>query len=211
MGRISSNDILHAILLKIIYRFNTESGDSCATSDPDQISRIRVLFARNMRSVLGLEDWAVGDYVRLQCLEASMSAVQEQTIAELSMANRISLSESIDDKYIRECKWFLEYKDRYGSLCGSPDFMADKGAAVVTNWSSFPYENIIFDHSSPVELLLAPTPFTSSQAMFVVVAFRGKGSERKLVIKINSLHDGVISAVKAVAAESGLFSYEEAY
>jgi hypothetical protein len=127
----------------------------------------------------------------------------------LSTNNRTALAIDIGDRYIRECKWFLEYKGRYGSLCGTPDFMADKGAAVVTNWSSFPYEDIKFDASSPIELLLAPTPFTSSQAMFVVVAFRGQGSERSLVININTLHDGIISATKEVSVETELFTCHE--
>ncbi len=159
-----------------------------------------------MRGPLELGSETVGDYVRLQCLEALASEVQGKLISELSAKSRASLTTDVTKEYVNECKWFLEYKERYGSLCGSPDFMADKAAAVVTNWSSFPYENIRFDSISPLELLLAPTPFTSNQAMFVVVAFQGQGSARTLVIKINTLHDGIISATKEVAMETGLFT-----
>lgn len=199
---LSSNDIIHAILLKIIGRFN-------AAQDTQEYAKCRVLFARNMRVPFELGSETVGDYVRLQSLELSVAEVNSMSVMDLSLANRSALAESIGDRYIRECKWFLEHKDRYGSLCGMPDFMTDKLAIVITNWSSFPYERIKFDSSDPIELLLAPTPFTSSQGMFVVIAFRGRGSKRSLVIKINSLHDGVISAVKEEAVESGLFSYCE--
>ena len=64
------------------------------------------------------------------------------------------MKEELGDTYIRECKWFLEYKDRHGVLCGSPDYMADRGAAVVTNWASFPYENIIFEGANPMEIIV---------------------------------------------------------
>jgi NRPS condensation-like uncharacterized protein len=198
---LSSNDIIHAILLKIIGRFNS-------TQDTQEDVECRVLFARNMRVPFGLGSEVVGDYVRLQSLELSLSNVHSMSIMDLSLANRSALTESIGERYIRECKWFLEHQDRYGSLCGMPDFMTDKLAVVITNWSSFPYERIKFDNSDPIELLLAPVPFTSSQGMFVMIAFRRDGSKRSLVVQINSLHDGVISAVKEEAAESGLFSYE---
>ena len=162
------------------------------------------MIARNMRKPLSLSAEAVGDYVRLQCIELNEPDVKKFDLVGLSIISRDSLHEDLGDKYIRECKWFLEYKDRYGSLCGSPDFMADEGAAVITNWSSFPYENIKFDNTSPAELLLAPTKFTSSQAMFVIVSFKGQGTNRSLVITINSLHDEVLIASKAIAEETGL-------
>ena len=102
----------------------------------------------------------------------------------------------------------MEFKNWYGRFYPSLDCLNDKGVAIVTNWSSFPYENIIFDHSSPVELLVASTPFLTEVALVAYVTFRGKGSERSLVVKINTLYDGVISAVKALSAESGLFSHK---
>ena len=206
--KVSTNDILHGILLKITARFHADSTHS-TTEDKQIPPNCRVLFARNMRIPLGLGSEIVGDYARLQCLESTIMKVQNSAIAELSMASRATLADDIGDKYIRECKWFLEYKDRYGALCGNPDFMADTGAVFISNWSSFPYENILFDEISPSELLLSPTKYTSSQAMFVVIAFRGQGLERSLVITINTLHDGIISATKAISEETGLFSYEE--
>jgi hypothetical protein len=211
---ISSNDIVHAALLQIVSRFNCAKARAAAGGDgmeegipQQQEQSCRVLFARNMRGPLGLGAEIVGDYVRLQCLQVPSVAAMD--LMELSAASRASLSEDLGDQYVRECKWFLEYKDRRGpALCGSPDFMTDECAAVVTNWSSFPYQDILFDRSAPIELMLSPTPFTSSQALFVVIAWRGQGAARDLVVVVNSLHEGVIAATREYCEDSGLFIVE---
>lgn len=209
---VSSNDIVHAAILKIVSRFNSAKAHVEVGENHEIIEQpCRVLFARNMRGPLGQGAEVVGDYVRLQSLQVpSVAAAAETDLMELSAASRASLSEeNLHNQYVRECKWFLEYKDRRGpALCGSPDFMADECAAVVTNWSSFPYQDILFDQAGPTELLLAPTPFTSSQAMFVVIAWRGQGVARDLVVVVNSLHEGVISATKSFCEETGLLTLE---
>ncbi len=61
---------------------------------------------------------------------------------------------------------------------GNPnsDFLTDKHAIIVTNWSSFPYEAIAFDESAAIGLLLEKTPFTLGTGGFVRITFSGTGN-----------------------------------
>eukprot|EP01035_Chromulina_nebulosa_P036255 gene36255-48819_t len=115
---VSSNDIVHAAILKIVSRFNSAKAHAVEGKDDGGVEQpCRVLFARNMRGPLGQGAEVVGDYVRLQSLQVSSIAATD--LMELSAANRASLSEEdLGSQYVRECKWFLEYKDRRGpALC----------------------------------------------------------------------------------------------
>ena len=62
-SKISSNDIIHGILLKSLSTYQTD----------DANGDVKVYFARDMRAPLGFGREVVGDYVRLELLDAPYS------------------------------------------------------------------------------------------------------------------------------------------
>jgi hypothetical protein len=169
---LSGNDLFHAVLSIASLRFRLET-----CSDPSSLLTLaetssRVLFARNMRPLLGRPLETTGDYVRLEVLHppesSDSSQLSKQTTANLTQLqkdivfyaqhSRQHLQQTsfpyrgsetpLSVIYETECAWFLEYSQR-NPLAGNPSgaFMNDPFACVVTNWSSFPYEKIQFvDH-----------------------------------------------------------------
>jgi hypothetical protein len=194
--KLSSNDILHAVL-----------GKALATGREESDTNIRVLFARNMRGPLGLGRHVAGDYVRLESLSVPPQVVCSSSLLELAEMNRALVEQPLGDAYVSECAWFLDFRKHHA---GRPnvDFLMDQSSATVTNWSSFPYEQIQFGDSVTAELLLEDTPMMTHNGCFARVSFQGAGSDRRLIAVVNSMNQCVIDNLRAIAAETGLFSCE---
>lgn len=207
-SKISSNDVLHAILLKAIAKH------ASSTVEGDADASIRLFFARNMRSPLNLGHDIIGDYVRLQSIPSSAKKVIESTILELAQENRNSLSslsgDTLRDVYSKECQWFVQYPLHRTDNFGLPhcDFIMDQNAVVVTNWTSFPYEKITLGdhHSSPVELLLEGAPYMTGTGAMVRVSFRIVNGERQLIAVLNTRYQPIVDQIQQLATESELFS-----
>jgi hypothetical protein len=123
-SNVSSNDIIHAMLLKALAQYETES-DSSAT--------VKVYFARNMRAPLGLGREVVGDYVRLEFLDCPRPEALGESILQLAERSRAALvSKKHVEAYPRECMFFRDFND---FVDGRPNsvFLLDKYAGVATN------------------------------------------------------------------------------
>lgn len=197
----TSNDVMNAVLLKALARFVTsEEGKSA-----DEDSRVRVLFARNMRRQFDLGHEIVGDYVRLESLHGSMADVHQTSLADLALRNHSLVEhEQGKEEYPRECAWFKEFP-RYRSGRPNTDFLNDRRTCIISNWSSFPYEHIHFDVSTVEELLVEDVPMMSPCGGFVHITFRGTGKHRQLIAILSTQHKGFVDALKALGEETGLF------
>ncbi len=170
---------------------------------------MRVLYARNMRKPLGFGDDIAGDYVRLGVLKTSGVTANNSSLQSLAIANRELLLQPLDDKYTKECQWFTSIGNFHPGGRPNSDFLSDKLAAVATNWSSFPYERILFDDSEACEVLIAPPKFSTNVGLFAYVGFKGCGSDRKLTILVCSIYAPLEDVLKKIGDETGLFSISQ--
>lgn len=194
-SNVSSNDIIHAMLLKALAQYDTGSDSSEA---------VKVYFARNMRAPLGLGREVVGDYVRLEFLDVPRSEALSEFNFQLAERSRGALvSKKHVEAYPRECMFFRDFNN---FVEGRPNsvFLLDKSAGVATNWSSFPYEEIKFDDFANIELLASDTPGVCGNGCFVRVTHKGCSSDRKIIAVIDSLYQGFIDRMRAQCEESGL-------
>lgn len=194
---ISTNDLLHAILCKSVALFNSSSAstDSDAFSHSDDSSVIRVLFARNMRKYLSYGPEITGDYVHLDVLRASKQEVLSSSLSQLAVKNRQLVSTCPVERFRNNCMWYRDYALYHpDGSAPSDDYLFDKCAAVVTNWSSFPYENIAFDDSTPVTII--PPVMSTQNALFAIVFFTGKGVNRELRANIHSVYPKMLSCIQ---------------
>lgn len=100
---VSSNDIIHALLLKALAQYQTDSDASQA---------VKVYFARNMRAPLGLGREVVGDYVRLEFLDVPRSEALSESILQLAEKSRTALvSKKHVEVYPRECMFFRDFNN----------------------------------------------------------------------------------------------------
>ncbi len=128
----------------------------------------------------------------------------ERGCLQLAERSRAALDSKSVEAYPRECMFFRDFNN---FVEGRPNsvFLLDKSAAVVTNWSSFPYEEIKFDGSANKELLASDTKGVCGNGCFVRVTHRGGVSDRKIMVVIDSLYPTFIDRVRAICDESGLF------
>jgi hypothetical protein len=218
---LSTNDLLHAALLKGLARVHLQRSTAETSASDDTTNKdIQIFFARNMRHPLSLPVHINGDYVRLEKFACSAGeAANDLSLIELAQLNRSILSvdkSQVASKYAEECLWFRDFAHCIGAPGCRPTstFITDKQAGVVTNWSSFPYEQIKFgsDSHGAEELLIEDAPVMTATGCFVRVTFRHRDSEegkriRELVVVVNTLDHDFVDALKAIAEENdGLFA-----
>eukprot|EP01040_Poterioochromonas_malhamensis_P004138 gene4138-4430_t len=205
---VSSNDLIHGVLLKAMARKAQR-----LRSDDYNDEKVRLFFARNMRKPLGLvggED-IIGDYVRVQLFPSSSKFASQASVMELARENRKHLNSMSDaelrEKYSQESQWF----DQYGlHRQGFPncDFMTDVNTIVVTNWTSFPYNEVIFgdDMTSPEELILEENPLLSIAGAFVRISFRkGLHEKKELVAILFTPSTELIEEIQYLSEETQMF------
>jgi hypothetical protein len=222
---LSTNDLLHAVLMKALCRCHlqrTAANDALPTEEKESatMKEIQIFYARNMRHPLSLPAHITGDYARLEAFTCTAAqAAKELSIVELAQRNRALLCKSNDEvfeQYMKECQWFRDFAQMTGSKHRPfSTFLTDKQAGVVTNWSSFPYEQIRFgsDSFGAEELLIDDAPVMTATGCFVRVTFRhhqDKETEkrvRELVVVVNTLDQDFADSLKTIAEENdGLFS-----
>eukprot|EP00349_Pseudokeronopsis_sp_Brazil_P002142 CAMPEP_0202964912 /NCGR_PEP_ID=MMETSP1396-20130829/9036_1 /ASSEMBLY_ACC=CAM_ASM_000872 /TAXON_ID= /ORGANISM="Pseudokeronopsis sp., Strain Brazil" /LENGTH=453 /DNA_ID=CAMNT_0049687431 /DNA_START=44 /DNA_END=1405 /DNA_ORIENTATION=- len=197
----TSNDVMNAVLLKAVAQCNYgEEG-----FERDETSEARVLFARNMRRQLDLGHEIVGDYVRLESLQSSFAEISNSTILDIALKNHALVGrEDAKENFVRETAWFKEFS-RFHSGRPNSNFLNDRRAVLISNWSSFPYEHIHFDVSTVEELLVEDVAMMSSCAGFVHITFHGQGKHRQLIAILSTQHQAFIDSLVRIGDESQLF------
>lgn len=199
--RLSSNDFLHAILLKAMAKHLSHQ---CSDADAD--TQMQVLFARNMRVPFALPPTVTGDYVRLESLSGSLQHVMDANIVSLAEeSRRVVSSDEGRRRFPKECQWLLDYHKHHE---GAPhvNFADSKPTVIVTNWSTFPYESISFDGCTPSEVLLEGAQAMSGILGFVTVSFQGKGDQRRIVAVFTTVYQPVADCLKEFAEHCPLIS-----
>ena len=212
---ISTNDIIHGVLLKILAR--ASSMDDNDLLQPKSSTRLRLIFARNMRSCLKREPEVFGDYVRMEELSVSVDdAALTSCLVSLAEKSRELVSDgSSADRFKQEIMWMLGYSRFHDNRCKPPpDNLTDRHAVIVSNWSSFPYDDIQFDSCHFDELRMADS-WVGSSGAFVRVNRRrrtndtGGPSKDTIFAVMDTVYQSVIDAARSISSsecDGNLFS-----
>lgn len=204
--KLSSNDFIHALLLKALIQ-------SLPTEDDDK--PVRIMFARNMRKLAGVDERVHGDYVRTQQFSILGSDARRMSLTELALGNRRQLDDAYEkdlEEFKKEVMWFRDFRAFGNEGFPNCDFHNDPRAVMVTNWSSFPYQDIRFfndnEAQSGARTLLVEKP-TSMFLLggFAIVGFdhpEEEGGARRLVVNVVTRNNAFSDSLKALVAESVL-------
>ena len=197
---VSSNDVIHAVLLKVIASCARKRAAANAGDDEEAVGKqvIRVMYAHNMRGPTGVSAWAHGDYVRVECTSTTVAEAESRSCAELAKMNREQLVQRSADRaqFVREVQWFRDFKNFSSTGFPNADFSTDPNCIICTNWSSFPYEDVKF-HSAeeshhrkvgPETLLMENPPMMAQGGGFVRISFEYVQGHRNLVVSFLSQH-----------------------
>jgi hypothetical protein len=160
-----------------------------------------------MRTPLAYGPGTAGDYVRLDVFKAICGDAKHCTLLELAERNRSVVSTDVPDLkkvFAKEWKWFQNFHRYHPDHGPSADYLFDKYAALVTNWSSFSFKNIAFNVAVPIDLLTLV--IATENALFSIVSFRGSGVNRKVVAAVHSQFPKLIDCLHTLAQESDLFT-----
>ncbi|KAL9643132.1 hypothetical protein ABK040_001623 [Willaertia magna] len=189
---LSTNDIIHAILLKI-YAFNS----SVFPSD-----NFCLRFACNMRKRCGLGEESIANFVNLGSLTLTIEEIRSKTIIELAIDNRECLSEINVEGFKQQINWFENVLKRNENPL---NYLANAYALTcqVTNWTTFDYDSIRFDNNTiPVILIsvcLAPYGVN-------VLLYETQDDKRVITNEV-SVPNSSLNSIKELAQTTNLFSY----
>lgn len=99
-SNVSSNDLAHAVLLKSL-ALHAAGGEGVTGA-----SRLRIMFAHNMRTDMGVPSTALGDYVRVETTHCTVDEALSMSFLELAELNRQQLRSRTDDRttFAKECQ-----------------------------------------------------------------------------------------------------------
>ena len=201
MGR-RTNDIIHGVLLKVLARALEVEDDECQHRS---VTILRLIFARNLRSWLERGPQVCGDYVRLEELNVSADDANGHVVPLAQLSRGVVSDSSCTDRFKQEIMWMLEYSRFQGKGVSPPppDYLTDRHAVIVTNWCSFPYEDIMFDCCHFEELLMANT-WVGSSGAFVRINHRRSdcdGGSRNTVAVMGTIYPSVIEVAQWLSAD----------
>jgi hypothetical protein len=192
---ISPNDLIHAIFWRIIALDPSLS--------PDQ--RFTLSYGCNMRNSCGLGPQVLGNIIDSRRYTLTVAKIKEKELVDLAIINRENLMGLNPEDYRKKLAWFTaltEFKENVGDYL--PINCLDPKQPILTNWTSFNYDEINFDNSTPVCLdsPVIPGVFNAS-----VVSFRFIEGKKFLTMPIE-IPMGITNQVKEFAAKTGLFFVE---
>jgi hypothetical protein len=170
-----------------------------------------------MRSCLKREPEVFGDYVRMEELSVSVDdAALTSCLVSLAEKSRELVSDELSaDRFKQEIRWMLGYSRFHDNRCKPPpDYLTDRHAVIVSNWSSFPYDDIQFDSCHFDELRMADS-WVGSSGAFVRVNRRrrthdtGGPSKDTIVAVMDTVYQSVIDAARSISSsecDGNLFS-----
>lgn len=162
---VSANDIIQAVLLKI-YSFNP----NLALDDDFCLG-----FPCNMRKRCGLGEESIGNFISHPRILLKIDEIRKSTILELAIISRKCISDVDVDYFRKNLIWYKGFKkNQENAIDYMPIFSFLNCRA--TNWSTFNYDDIIFDNSRPLEL---KTPCYARFGVNVI-AFDNKESKKIL-------------------------------
>lgn len=158
---ISTNDLIHAVFCKI-WALNP----SIAAEQSLSLS-----YALNSRKSLGLQEETIGNIVTTAEFVLTKEEINSRSLIELAQLNRESLN-SADPQYFKKgLLWFnalAEFKENIADYI--PLNIVDPASWIMSNWSSFDYDQIKFDGAAPISLLPHfPSNMNCSMIVFKVI------------------------------------------
>lgn len=189
---LSTNDIIHAILLKI-YTFN---------SNLLPTDNFCLRFACNMRKRCGLGDETIASVVHLGRVVLKIEDIRNKTITELAIINRQCLSKVNIDNFKKDIAW-NGYIQKYNENPLNYLANSDPLTCRITNWTTFDYDNIKFDSITPSSLI---SPCLALYGVNPLV-FEINEDNQKIITTSISLPKSSLNSIKELEQTTNLFSY----
>lgn len=192
---ISSNDVIHALLLKI-YSFNP----NIRLDDYFCLG-----FPCNMRKRCGLGNEVIGNVVGHSRLLLKVENIKNASVLELAILNRMATSKINVEDFKKNLEWYKYFqKSKEISFCYMPSFNLLN--CRVTNWSTFDYDNISFDKSTPI-ILNGP-----SYAQYGVNIISFDNSNTRKILKTSiCIPLKILYKIKELGKNTSLFHCEKFY
>ena len=167
---LSVNDIIHGILLKI-YSFNP---------DLSLDENFCFGFVCNMRKHCRLGEEAIGNIISHPLIGLTLKDIKSKTPLELALCNRQRMSNITPEFFKKSLDWYTHLQ-KYNENPLHYNIGFNSLNARVTNWTSFDYDNILFDSASPIAL---KTPCFAS-ARINIISFDTKENEKQLKTSVS--------------------------
>ena len=168
---ISTNDIIQAILIKIYSMNFVESLGQ----------KFTLAYACNMRKRCGLGEEQIGNLVNVGRMELTIEDIVRLTVLDLAIISRESLNKIHAEDFKKMLNWFLHLqKFNENPSDYIPLAFLDPHFWLVTNWSSFNYEEIRFEGEAPLSIKTSFVPVINGG----VVSFDHIEGEKKLDISV---------------------------
>ncbi|EAL63437.1 hypothetical protein DDB_G0288023 [Dictyostelium discoideum AX4] len=135
---LSTNDIIHSIIIKILSMNESISDDE----------EFRLRYTCNMRKRCNLSEEHIGNFGFQQNLLFKVSDIKNKSILELAKINRKDVSEFTNDNFFKTITWH----NKMQTLKELPLNYLGKQVPTITNisnWTSFDYNKISFDGIKP--------------------------------------------------------------
>ncbi|KAM9969565.1 hypothetical protein ACTFIR_001401 [Dictyostelium discoideum] len=135
---LSTNDIIHSIIIKILSMNESISDDE----------EFRLRYTCNMRKRCNLSEEHIGNFGFQQNLLFKVSDIKNKSILELAKINRKDVSEFTNDNFFKTITWH----NKMQNLKELPLNYLGKQVPTITNisnWTSFDYNKISFDGIKP--------------------------------------------------------------
>lgn len=190
---VSSNDLIHAILIKIYV-----NNDALADTDT-----FRLGFACDMRAECGIEEEDIGNIILFYLYDIDVSFARQASIEELAAFNRSHTKRINKDMFSERLNWF-EWFQKWGE--NKKEYfnsaIADIHCLGVSNWVSFNYDEICFNQAKPVALRFLAKP---AVIIFPVITFDNESGEKKTVISSNTNHKIRMDDILALETKFNLY------
>eukprot|EP01132_Coremiostelium_polycephalum_P005019 gene5019-6248_t len=133
---ISTNDVIHAILMKL-YSLN-----SSFSTDQD----FRFSYLCNMRKYFSMPEETIGNIVYTHSFNIKVSEMRSKSILKLAIANREYFSNLDINEFKKEVEW-MEYIQKYNENPLDYQRKINPASCRVSSWITFNYDSITFSSS----------------------------------------------------------------
>eukprot|EP01132_Coremiostelium_polycephalum_P005574 gene5574-6940_t len=202
---ISTNDVIHAILLKI-YSFNP-----LFTPDQDFCMKYMV----NMRKLCSMYEEVIGNIAYGHCFVIKIEEMRSKSLLELALINRKYFSQLNLEGFKVEVTW-MKYLQKYNE---NPLEYLEKKNLVgcrVSNWNTFNYDSIKFnsssgskeidDESSPPFAIYCPSLATHSNLN--MLTFDNSFGPKTIITSIY-IPSSCLNSIQDLEKSTNLFTFKQ--
>ncbi len=192
---VTENDLINALLLKVYMM------DPKFLPEEEQ----HFSFACNMRKRCGLDENIMGNVVYSCKMDLKTEFIRNSSLLELAQFNRKALNELTPEAFKRYVTWYGSFP-QFSQIPKDyiPTNFIKSHHWVSTNWSSFQYQEILFDSQNAVKLTTPSAAALVAALGMSVICFDKSGDNKTLNTTVG-VPTTCLSTVREYGISSGLF------